>query len=576
MDPQMAQNQNHLKRPGSAPVRTLLKPRLLSFRIRNTASRPSHRWPVYSLLGLAGLGVWYAILRVTIRVLTYFKDIPGLEEVLTFKLLAMVLTTMLALLIFSALLSTLSKLYLARDLDLVHAMPVSRDRLFFARWTESTVDSAWMVILYTLPVFIAYGWVFHAGWSYYLGVLFTILALAVIAAATSALVIMAVVLLIPAGRLRGMFVILGMGIFILLYVAMRILRPERLVDPEVFANSLLYLQSMQAPASPILPSTWAYDSLQSFLTGRAMEGGFHLGLLMVCAGFLASSVTLTAKTIYYPGFNRSRTAAQKMVRKPSRSIPAFSQLSGPTRALIVKELKTFFRDHTQWSQIFLIAALIFIYVYNFKVLPLERAPMPTIYLQNLLAFLNMGLAAFVLIAVTARFAYPAVSMEKDAFWIVQAGPISLKRFLWIKYLVYFLPLLALAEILIVTTNLMLQVTPLMMALSVITISGIVPGVVALGIGLGAAYPDFKSENPTQTVTGLGGFTFMIISAAFVGSVILLESGPVYHLFMSQMKGQALKTVYQVWIWGAFSLVSALCLGAVIIPMKFGIHRLTRP
>jgi ABC-2 type transport system permease protein len=509
------------------------------------------------------------------RVLSYFKGITGLEDILTYKLLAMTLTTLLALLVFSSLLSTLSKLYLARDLDLVHALPVSRERLFFARWTESTLDSAWMVVLYTLPIFTAYGLVFQADLGYYLGVFLSLGALAVIAAALSALAVMLVVLLVPAGRLRGIFVFLGLGVFLLLYIALRMLRPERLVDPDVFASSLLYLQSMQTPASPLLPSTWAYDGLQALLTGRSAEGAFHLALLAAGAAFSACAATLAAKRIYYPGFNRSRVAAQKLIRAPRRVLPSLPWFSGPTRALIEKELKTFFRDHTQWSQIFLIAALIFIYVYNFKVLPLERSPMPTVYLQNLLAFLNMGLTAFVLIAVTARFAYPAVSMERDAFWIIQAGPISLRRFLWIKYLVYFLPLALLAEILIVTTNIMLQVTPLMMALSVITLLALVPGVVALGIGLGAAYPDFKSENPVQTVTGLGGLTFMILAALLVGAVILLESGPIYHLFMAQLKGRPLGMWHWIWIWGAFTAAALICLGALLLPMQYGIRRLTR-
>ena len=62
-----------------------------------------------------------------------------------------------------------------------------------------------------------------------------------------------------------------------------------------------------------------------------------------------------------------------------------SFLPSSTRALAVKEIKTFFRDQTQWSQLFLIAALVIIYIYNFKVLPLEKSPIKTVYLQNLLS-----------------------------------------------------------------------------------------------------------------------------------------------------------------------------------------------
>ncbi len=188
------------------------------------------------------------------------------------------------------------------------------------------------------------------------------------------------------------------------------------------------------------------------------------------------------------------------------------RLSGPAWAFAVKEFRTFFRDQTQWPQLFLIAALIVIYLYNFSVLPLGQSKIRTIYLQNIFSFLNMGLAAFVLTAVAARFVYPAVSFEGDAFWIVRAAPISLKTFLWVKFVVYYLPLLILAEILIVSSNILLQVTPFMMALSVVTVFLMVPGVVALGVGLGAAYPDFQSENPAQSVTSFGGLLFMLLAA----------------------------------------------------------------
>ena len=138
----------------------------------------------------------------------------------------------------------------------------------------------------------------------------------------------------------------------------------------------------------------------------------------------------------------------------------------------------------------------------------------------------MGLALFVLTAVAGRFAYPAVSAEKDAFWIVKSSPGSLRNFLWIKFFIYYFPLLILTEILIFTTNLLLQVTDFMMVLSTATVFLLVPGIVAMGIGFGAAYPDFRAENPAQTVTSFGGLVFMILCAGFIGTVIVLEAGPV--------------------------------------------------
>jgi ABC-2 type transport system permease protein len=182
---------------------------------------------------------------------------------------------------------------------------------------------------------------------------------------------------------------------------------------------------------------------------------------------------------------------------------------------------------------------------------------------------------FVLTAVTARFAYPAVSLEREAFWLVKTSPLSIRTFLWIKFFIYYLPLLILTEILIVATNILLQVTPFMMILSTLTIFFIVPGIVAMGIGLGAAYPDFKAENPTQTITSFGGLVFMIVCAGYIGLVVIIEAGPVYHLFMADIRNKIITLPAWIWIVGSFTLVLVLSLLAISMPMRFGERRLSQ-
>ncbi|MBW2193387.1 MAG: hypothetical protein JRF27_06325, partial [Deltaproteobacteria bacterium] len=410
---------------------------------------------------------------------------------------------------------------------------------FFSRWIESTVDSSWMVVVYTFPVFISYGIVYGAGPSFYLVVVFAILALSIIGSSISSIMVMSAVLFVPATRIKSLFVFLGLALFLLLFLAFRLLRPERLVDPDAFVTLLVYLKTLRTPASPYLPSTWAFDSINSSLFGSIKNGLFHLAISFSFAVSMIFTNIIVADAIYFKGVSKARTAAARLLKNRPSEGRFLSFLPGPVRAFSIKEIKTFFRDQTQWSQLFLIGALIVIYVYNFKVLPLEKAPIKTIYLQNLLAFLNMGLAAFVLTAVAARFAYPAVSTEGDAFWLVKSVPIQLKSFLWIKFFVYFIPLLFLAEILIFATNILLGVTHFMMMLSVTTVFLMVPGIVSMGIGFGAAYPDFKSENPAQTVTSFGGLLYMMVCAGYIGLVVMLEAGPVYHIFMAGMRGRVL-------------------------------------
>jgi ABC-2 type transport system permease protein len=555
-------------------ILTLLKPRIWPITNRSFRKTNSGNIVKLSFFGIIGMLFWGAIFAVAIRVLTYFKGIEEIGNILGYKLLSMILIVSFALLVFSSILTSLSKLYLSRDLMLVHSLPVSSYKIFIARWIDSTVESAWMVVIFTLPIFLSYGIVYQSGVFYYAGTLLALVPFVINASAISTVMVMVAVFLIPASRLKSIFIFLGILFFVVLYLAIRLSRPELLVDPEVFDNAMVYITSLQTPMSPVLPSTWAYDSIRAGLTGAPGSGLLNTALSWCFAGTMVFILTVVADAIYFKGFSKAQASSGRLFKNRGSDWRYLNFLPGPVKSFTIKEIKTFLRDQTQWSQLFLIAALVVIYVYNFKVLPIDKSPIKTIYLQNMFSFLNMGLALFVLTAVSARFAYPAVSMEREAFWLVKTSPLSLKAFLWIKFFIYYFPLLVLTEILIIATNILLNVTPFMMALSVITVFFLVPGIVAMGIGLGAAYPNFKAENPTQTVTSFGGLVFMIICAGYIGAIVLLEAGPVYSLFMADIRGKIISPGTWIWIVGSFSSVFFFSVLAIILPMRFGVKRLS--
>lgn len=527
------------------------------------------------LISTIGLVFWAGLFAISLRVLSYFKGIEDIGDILALKLLSMMLITSFVLLIFSSILTSLSKLYLSRDLLLVHSLPVSSHKIFTARWIDSTFDSSWMVIIYTLPVFISYGIVYKSGFFFYLDIFLILMSLSITASALSSILVMCAVIVVPASRMRSVFIFISLSFFVVLYIAIRFLKPELLVDPEIFDSVLVYITALKTPSSPFLPTTWAFDSIKAVLSGSVADGMFHAVISLSFTGTLVFAIIIVADLIYFKGFSKTQSAQVRLIKQSSIGSNLFKILPGQVRALAVKEIKTFFRDQTQWSQLFLIAALVVIYIYNFNVLPIEKSPIKTIYLQNLLSFLNMGLALFVLTAITGRFAYPAVSSERNAFWIVKAAPGTIKKFLWVKFFIYYLPLLILAEILIIFTNILLNVTAFMMILSIVTVFFLVPGIVAMGIGLGAAYPDFKAENPTQTVTSFGGLVFMILCAGYIGIVIVLEAGPVYSIFMAKINGQVLSMLNWLWITASFSIAFTLSILAIIIPMNFGEKKLSK-
>ena len=148
-------------------VLTLLQPRLWAVKNGRVSGRAKGRRLRFFVFWTLGLGIWAGAFLIIYRVLIYFQGVEEFGNILAYKLLSMALVVFFSLLLFSGILTSLSKLYLSKDLPLVHAMPVPSEKIFLARWMEGTLDSSWMVLVYSLPIFISYGIVFKAGASYY-------------------------------------------------------------------------------------------------------------------------------------------------------------------------------------------------------------------------------------------------------------------------------------------------------------------------------------------------------------------------------------------------------------------------
>jgi ABC-2 type transport system permease protein len=364
---------------------------------------------------------------------------------------------------------------------------------------------------------------------------------------------------------------------VVLYVLFRLLRPERLVDPDAFFSMMQYVTALKSPDSPYLPTHWVTQVLWGHLSQvQGKDRFFEISLLWSTAGALLFLNVWIARGIYFAGFSKSQEAKRRRHGRGLLDIFAGivqKPFGRDTASIADKDIRTFFRDNTQWSQLLLLGALAVVYLYNFSVLPLERSPIRLEFLQNEIAFLNMALAAFVLSAVSVRFIFPAVSSEGGAFWIIRSSPMTIKRFLWGKFILYILPMLILAEVLIVVTNILLHVTPLMMVLSTVTIFFAVFGIVSLGIGFGAIYPKFKYENIAQVATGYGGLMYMIFCAIFMAVIIVLEAGPVYILFMANLRQRPVTMLQWLFIIPSFMAVFLIQWIALFKPIKMGVKAL---
>ena len=438
---------------------------------------------------MAGLGLFFCAVMFVLasRVLVYFQSAEVIGDLLSRLLLSMVLLTFFSLLIFSHIIAALSNLFLSKDLDFCHATPALPEEIFLSRALYTFIDSSWMLIIFGLPVFLAYGYVYRPGPGFYFTLVHMNLAMALIAAGIGILVTMILVHIFPAQRTKDVIMLLSVLMLVGLYLMFRFLRPERLVNPDAFFTVTQYLGAIKAPHSPYLPTQWITETLWDSLTGSAGKNHiFEVTLTWLTAAAILVVNVWVAHFVYFEGFSKSQEAKKRNTKGGKLLDIVVRVVTRPFKddlaVVMAKDVRTFFRDNTQWSQLLLLVALVVVYVYNFSVLPIDMSPIRFKFLQNELAFLNMGLAGFVLSAVSARFVFTAVSSEGEAYWVVRSSPMRLGRYLWGKFGFFLFPMILLAEVLIIVTNLLLDVTPFMMILCSVTMFFMVFGIVAIGVG----------------------------------------------------------------------------------------------
>ena len=554
----------------------LLKPRLYGLRNRIRFRQKGDLTRSLVLLCVV-VFFWLAIYVIFTNFLYQFKIVEEFGEILPGKLLSMIFFFFIGVLMWSSLLTSFGVYFMSYDLQLINSAPVSEDAAYLARLAGTTANSSWMVLLFGLPVFIAFGTVFEGGLLYYAIVVIANVSFVIIPAVLGIGLTMLLVNVFPARRAKDVLMIVSLLFFAGLILVFRILRPERLLDPDAFNSMLEFFNAMRAPVSPLLPSQWAAEAIASFIVGTRAYDPFWLGALVLTSMAAVVMGTWVNRKTYNYSFTktqevgRSRFAGSSLLE---RMIAVYAFIfPRQLKQIISKDVKTFLRDITQWSQIFLLFALIVIYVYNFKVLPVAGSYIPTVYLTNLLAFLNLGLSGFVVSAVAARFVFPAVSLEGNAFWLIRSSPLGLKGYLWSKFWISFFPLLLLGEILIVLTNAFLDAHLLIRWVGVCTIFVLTLTITALGIGVGAAYPKFQWENVSKIPASFGGIIFMVLAMTFIAVILVIEWRPVYLIVLALLRNQTVQPD-QI-ILGGISVffVLILCTFTFFVAMEFGLRRL---
>jgi ABC-2 type transport system permease protein len=547
----------------------LLVPKWLTARAR-TASGERGRGARLAILGAVGFLFWAFIFGVLYRLLAYFRGVEEIGPLLAGKLLGLILIAFFAILLLSNVITALSSFFLARDLDLLVAAPVDWLRLYGAKLLETTVHSSWMVVLMSVPMFAAFGVVYEGGWAFPLVVIVVFIPFLILPSVIGSAITLLLVNIFPARRTRDILSVIAVMTAAGIVLLFRIVRPERLANPEGFRSLVDFIAILRTPTSPVLPSEWVSNAVMSWLGGTVDLLPVYLLWSTAAAAIVLGA--LLHKSLYAAGFSKAQESGQRWARQGGFGRlmhRVFAPVGILRRELIMKELRLFFRDTTQWSQLILLAVLIVVYVFNIKYLPL-RGEGITFFLVNIVPFLNLVLAGFVIASIAARFIFPGVSLEGRTLWLLRSSPMSMRDLLWAKFWVGTTPLLVLALAIVGITDVMLQVTGFMFAVSIFTITFLTMGIAGLAIGIGTLFPQYDTENAAQIPTSFGGLIFMMASISLIGAVIVLQARPVYGYLSAQAFGT---TADPREMYIGFGLALLLCVLAMTVPIRMALTRL---
>ena len=480
--------------------------------------------------------------------------------------------TFLAFLAFSGVVTALSTFFLSDDLRLLMGAPVSAGRLFMARFTRTVGQASWMVIIFMAPILLGIGIASCAPLVYYFTAVLAVVPFVVIPVAIGAAMTLMLVNVLPARRARDLLMLASLMFAAAIVLTLRFIQPERLMRVENLPDVTDFFATLQSPITPLLPSFWAGEVLFAGLQGA----GDLLHGMALWTTALAFTVVLAAadRRWHFAGYSRSQEAPKArvtslgIVDRLAHALP----LSTVRRQLLVKDVKVFLRDVSQWLQLLPLFALVLLYLYNFSALDLERIPYMSGVIKNVYALVNLGMAGFVVATVAVRFVFPAVSAEGAAFWLVRTSPISMRDFLWSKFWTGLVPMVLFVELLTIVANEFMGVDPFLKVIAAVAVVFMTFALVGLAVGLGARYPRFGAD-PNQAAGSYGGVAFMILAVLYIIVMIVLLGWPSAMWLFSRVRNIRLSALREAMMAASFLLAIVLSISTWLVAMRSGVRAL---
>jgi ABC-2 type transport system permease protein len=500
-------------------------------------------------------------------------------------LFSMFFLSILVMLFFSAGIITYTGLFHSREAAYLLTTPATTDRIFAYKFAESVGLSSWGFFLLGSPLMVAYGLTVKAPLAFYAMFLTYLVSFVGIAGSLGAIAAIAVANLFPKRQktILTLAVLATLGLLIGLGVRLWSTPGETLSSDWLsnVQNRLAFCQH------PLWPSRWMSAGLLAAARGDWSRGdwsraGYYLMVLSAHAGLCYLAAAAAARDLYFRGYSRvqgGRTARRRVGRYALDALfhRLFFFLPRPIRLLILKDLRTFRRDPAQWSQFLIFFGLLAFYFLNIRRLG-YGVQSPS--WRNLVSFLNLSVTALILSTFTSRFIFPLLSLEGRNFWVLGLLPLRREQILWGKFAFSVGISLGATEVLVFLSDLMLRMSPVMIALHGAMVAVLCLGLSGISVGLGARLPNLRESDPSKIAVGFGGTLNLLVSLVFIFAIVTALAVPCHLYFLGQEHPDSTRIALShggFRFWLTIAILVSLAIGAIgtIVPLRIGIKAFQR-
>ncbi len=470
------------------------------------------------------------------------------------------------MLVVSGVVSSYTTIFRSDEIPFLVVRPFSMSEIVVYRFLASTWLSSWAFLFILLPFVSAFAVhqevsILFPVWTVLFSVPFLI-----ICSSIGTIFTMAFVRWYPRSRIaRYLPAALAAGVVVWLYV---IGRKAASLPIESNLDLSRLVPGMALSSNELLPSWWISEGIMSLTRQEWLRGTLFWILLSSSAGIMTLIIEKIGGRIFYEGWQKtsagtSRPATGAFLGTIAEKTLFF--LHRDTRAVIVKDVKTFCRDPQQWSQVLIFFGLLAIYFSNLRNFNYHTYAKTW---RNLIAFLNVFSVSAVMCSLGSRFVYPQLSLEGHGFWILGLCPITYLKIIMAKFCAsaFAMSILSVGLMLLSSQMLRASLTARLVSSSIALCVAL--AVCALSTGLGAIFLNHEEKNPAAIVSGFGGTLNLVFCLCFMLAAIL----PFAFIFHLQLGG--LLDGRYVMALGLGTVWLLLITGiAIAVPLSLGLRSL---